>query len=168
LCGYALWTAHNRTPMGDCTKSQTLRVSPAEPGGFLLVTKLRAIVGTVSLPNQCLSEPWITSYRERSVRMTRTVFACVESSTPSISKPSLGLRLKRVIPTALTARPISPVASLVRLAVNILAITNASALLVCTSTYGLAGTPSLDPLPASSDRRGADQKYRCGQHGQKS
>src|SRR5947207_13209438 len=39
--GYALWTAHDRTPMGDCTKSQTLRVSPAEPGDFLLAINRR-------------------------------------------------------------------------------------------------------------------------------
>jgi hypothetical protein len=38
LCGCSLWTAHNLTPVEDCPISQTPRVSPAEPEGFLLFT----------------------------------------------------------------------------------------------------------------------------------
>ena len=36
FCGLQLWTAHKHSPMEDRTISQTLRVSPAEPGAFLL------------------------------------------------------------------------------------------------------------------------------------
>jgi hypothetical protein len=95
-CGYALWTAHNRTPVGDCTKSETLRVSPAEPGDFLLEINLKGILpAAVRRP---VSVTPLASARKSADSETLKIRAPIAASIVLVSTLSAYLERESALP----------------------------------------------------------------------